>query len=267
MTRHLHFDPSREPVPPADAEAALDDRLRAMAAASYNAPSTAPDAVPRDAMWAAIAARRVAPRHRDAASHDGGAPPVEPPVVVHRISPRAATRWWPVLAAMAATLAIGVSIGRGLDGARRERGETAERTLDVVDGSGALNGANGSALPSMLAHITAEHFDRTEALLVSTRQSLDGAAPDGSLGQWAQELLTTTRLLLDTEQLTDQRLRQLLEDLELTLALILQAQASGRATDTQAVRDDLDSGDLLLRVRSAAMPTMPTTDDVRGMSE
>ncbi len=291
MTKALNFDPSRDPLPPDDelwgaeglqqsareAPDALDDGLRLLAASTYNVPGTAPGETPRDAMWATIAARRRSAGAVDAAAEQEQVAVSPPAVVVHEIRPHASRRWWPVLATMAATLAIGVFVGRGFDRDAREAAVAGQQILagDTSGGASkgaatngaATNGAAAHALPVMLARLTAEHFDRSEALLLSTRHNLDGAENNEVLGQWARELLTTTRLLLDTEQVTDHRLRLLLEDLELTLALILQAQSSGRATDAQAVRDDLESGDLLLRVRSAAMPTMLSTDDVRGMSE
>ncbi len=289
MTRELHFDPSREPLPPddelwggeppdasapddaPDAHAeALDATLRALARQTYHVDGLpagdtvdtsdargGDGSVPRDAMWAAISVRRP-PRAEPVL----GADVTAPPVTVHRLSPRAAHRLWPVFAALAATLAIGVAIGRGIEW--REAG-TGARVAQEEDSA-------SDRLPVLLAQLTSEHLGRTEALLMTARHDFAGAGSiagsgDGLLAEWARDLLSTTRLLLDTEQLTDPYLRKLLQDLELTLALILQAQASGRAADVQAVHEELDTGDLLLRVRSASLPIMLPTDDVREMSE
>ncbi len=302
MTRELNFDPSREPLlpdeelwggllRPGDAndvysdesssrvdtslsdtsdDNALDARIRAIAEATYHVPGES--SVPRDAMWAAISARRASPATDGQVQYESDTPP---PVIVHRLTPRTHRRLWPMFAALAATLVIGVAIGRSVD-------RSTQTTPTVVAGASDDGAPRGSAsgntaassstnvsgaLPLMLAQLTVEHLGRSEALLVSAKQQPSALEADGTLQGWARDLLSTTRLLLDTDQLTDPRMRQLLQDLELTLALILQAQASGRAVDAQAVRDDLDSGDLLLRVRSASMPSMLSTDDVRGMSE
>lgn len=266
MTRELPFDRARDPLPPPDElwgaqdEAlplpegddlttvpvdAIDAQLRALAAQSL--PPDRP--VPTDAMWAAIQARRA------------------PVVVESAAPPRRIQRFWPQLATLAATLVVGVAIGRATDFWRGD-------VTAVAAGDGAVpqgDAANppSSALPLMLAQLTTEHMARSEALLVTAKQDLSGAsvASNTMVSDWARELLSTTRLLLDTEQITDPQTRRLLQDLELTLALILQAQASGRATDVQAVRQELSTSDLLLRVRDAGSPSQLTTDDVRGISE
>jgi hypothetical protein len=227
------------------AHALEDDAIRALARETYHVPHAE---VPRDAIWEAISARRERPQ-----------------LVVHRVHPRPGRRLWPMFAALAATLAVGVAIGRGVNSGGAANEATRTAATDAAGDSTTM--PSSDALPLMLAQLTAEHFDRSEALLVSARQNLDGGAPDESLSAWARDLLSTTRLLLDTDELGDARTRQLLQDLELTLALIVQAQSSGRAVDAAAVRDDLNDGDLLLRVRSASMPTMLSTQDVRGMSE
>ncbi len=230
----------------------LDHTIRELAQQSYGLPADTSRGIPRDEMWQAIQARRgLSSRAAETAA----------PVVVRQFVPRAQRGPWAVVAAMAATLAVGVAIGRAVTD------RTPATTMATADSNARDARTTGSALPVMLAQLTNEHLARTEALLVSARQDLERDTPDAMLGAWARDLLSTTRLLLDTEQLTDPRLRQLLQDLELTLALIQQAQASGRAADVESVRDDLDSGDLLLRVRDAALPSVLSNEQIRGMSE
>ncbi len=304
MTRHLHFDPSREPLPPdeemwgsdglpsardgdvdgagdavgetsaaAETEAAasddaLDAALRTLARESYHVrDATAPQSaatyddsarIPRDAMWAAIAARR--------ASQESIAKPSTRnarPVTVHALTPRQSRRFWQAFAALAATLLVGVIIGRGIS----DRGDSDSSAPALAASERGGADRDSSRLPLMLAELTSQHFASTEALLVTARQEMDGTNTDASVAAWARDLLMSTRLLLDTESLQDLRIRRLLQDLELTLALIVQAQSSGRDADAQTVREDLDRGDLLLRVRSAAMPTVNSPNDIRGMSE
>lgn len=298
MTRHLNFDPAREPLPPDDelwgsdglpnapdaensasasetltpSDDALDATLRALAREHYHvrddrasrasAPHEQLASVPRDAMWAAISARRA-----NTGQETRPATRAEHEMIVRALTPRQSRRLWPALAALAATLIVGVVIGRGLTERSDDNLDAAPDAASIaaMDDRRADNDTLG--LPVMLATLTTQHFASTEALLVTARQGLSGTATDASIATWARDLLLSTRLLLDTEALHDLRTRQLLQDLELTLALIVQAQSSGRAADAQSVRDDLDAGDLLLRVRGAAMPTVNAPDDTRGMSE
>lgn len=230
----------------------LDQKIRELAQQSYGLPTSTSHSIPRDDMWQAIQARRGVTETRATDTS---------PVIVRQFVPRQQRRPWAVVAAMAATLAVGVAIGRVVT----DRGPAT--TVELADNRTVSASGAADVLPVMLAQLTNEHLERTEALLVSARQDLHRETPDAMLGAWARDLLSTTRLLLDTEQLTDPRLRRLLQDLELTLALIQQAQASGRAADVESVRDDLDSGDLLLRVRDAAVPSVLSTEQIRGTSE
>lgn len=269
---------------------ALDASLRALARESYHVSGAGaghPDTphrvdadVPREAMWAALSAQRQARRETPrgeaaatasaAAGDSSGGDTVgreSAGVVVHALAPRQSRRFWPAFAALAATLVAGVVIGRGVDG----RGDAATDARTVADAGADAEGSEATrdarAMQVMLAELTSQHFASTEALLVTARQEMSGSPVDASVAVWARDLLLSTRLLLDTESLRDVRTRRLLEDLELTLALIVQAQSSGRDADAQTVRDDLERGDLLLRVRGAAMPTVNSPNDIRGMSE
>jgi len=266
MTRPLHSD---QETPSDDA---LDATLRALAREHYHvrddrasragAPHEQHANVPRDAMWAAISARRaITGRETRPATRE------ENEMIVHALTPRQSRRLWPALAALAATLVVGVAIGRGLNARSDARSDARAdaASIAIMDDRRADNDTLG--LPVMLAALTTQHFASTEALLVTARQGLSGPATEASVATWARDLLLSTRLLLDTEELRDLRTRQLLQDLELTLALIVQAQSSGRAADAQSVRDDLDAGDLLLRVRGAAEPAMNSPNNIRGMSE
>lgn len=285
MTRPLPFDRSREPLPPdaelwGDAEptpepdetaadADLDASIAALAQRDYH---TAP-APPRDAMWAAIQARRapVAAKHTPAPAlaQASAQASVQAPVQLHRSDSRWWKHWRPV-AALAATLAMGVAIGRTMNSRPGAAdGGSLQAVATASDNGGQTIDAAGSppsgdlydALPAMLAQFTGQHLAQTEALLVTASHA--SSADQGSktlVATWAQDLLTSTRLLLDNEELRDARTRRLLLDLELTLALILQAQTSGREMELQAVREELTSGDLLLRVRSAASASTLSPD-------
>jgi hypothetical protein len=143
----------------------------------------------------------------------------------------------------------------------------------------------GGRRPSDIAREDARHSDRpalpdsvtsrlyrlaavqtlaqAEALLTSYRAS-DIAVRDPvaarQLGSWGREVLSSTRLLIDSPAGSDSRLRPLLNDLELVLVQIVQLSgapldASDRALIDRALRDR----DLLPRIRSAVPPGAAST--------
>src|SRR4029079_11650448 len=70
---------------------------------------------------------------------------------------------------------------------------------------------------------TVRHLSEAEALLTSFRQrSNSDQQMDAQLGVWARQLLSNTRLLLDSPVANDPQRRPLLEDLELVLVQIVQ---------------------------------------------
>ena len=76
-----------------------------------------------------------------------------------------------------------------------------------------------------------------------------GAAP--ALEPWARDLLTSTRLLLDSPAAADPRLGPLLGDLETVLVQIVQLPAARAAQERQIIAQSLDEGDLLTQLRTA----------------
>ncbi len=234
------------------------------ASRDYNRPG---DTVPRDAMWSAIERSF-------------------PSTVVPMRSHRRANVWWQAAAAIL-LVAGGIAIGRqwsnggtatmaqqGANDGRPSGGDAAAsrpipttpqvasstlpsdpsaspNTRDAAtDGSAAgsrraaTSGSNGS-----YDMATLEHLSRAEALLTSFRTPR--SAGDGTpLNSWARDLLADTRLLLDSPAATDARRRQLLEDLELVLAQIVQLPAESSA-DRGLVQRSIERGAVLSRLRSS----------------
>ena len=180
-------------------------------ARSYNTPPT----TPREEMWAGIAARR---RARGV------------------IELRPWMRW--ALAA-AAVLAIGIGIGRW----------TAHQP---APGNGTPVAAVDSANPDFVYHVAAtQYLSRTEAFLTSFRSDLRGGTHNARLANQARDLLSTTRLMLDSPAANDPRLRVLLEDLELVLVQISQLQAGRTTHDTDIITQGMDQSNVLPKLRSA----------------
>jgi hypothetical protein len=254
--------------------------------------------VPREAIWARIEAARRAPRLVLADDEMNGRPPrVVPLAPPHRID-RRWTRWAASAAALAATLLVGVAIGRtsgghdvdstgvapvGVasvpaatvdsveDGARRP-------SIDATGGRGvaplvadAGRGGRGSARPApdaprlgsapdrlMPYQVAAvQHMSRAEALLTTFRAGARAGAVDEEVQPWARDLLSSTRLLLDSPAGQDPALRALLGDLELVLAQIVQLPAQRRAEEVQLIDRQLDADGVITRLRTAVPAGTP----------
>ncbi len=175
-----------------------------------------PDA-PRETMWAAIDQERRIIR----------------PAPAH--GPRLArwTRWGGALAAM---LVLGIGIGRF----------SGTRVTPV--GSTAAEEAADSSLPYQM--VAVRHLDAAEELLAA----LPGGARRGRaehVSGWAQELLVSTRLLLDSPAADDLQMAALFQDLELVLAQIATLSEPTAAQEIELIQDGIRENDVLRRVRAA----------------
>lgn len=187
------------------------DRLLQEAREQYQAPQP-----PRDEMWAAIAARRRnAPRAGT--------------------SPRTRLLWWPV--GIAALLAIGFALGRGTR-------PTPEAPTVAVTGPAARR-------PAPIAAAAVQHLSQAETFLTGFRLESSAQAPDSALIAGARELLGTTRLLLDSPNLTDARTRAILSELEVILAQVAQLQAGPSREDAELIVQELDHQGVLPRLRTS----------------
>ncbi|MDP3909939.1 MAG: hypothetical protein Q8Q14_06075 [Gemmatimonadales bacterium] len=182
------------------------------AAQSYHAPRP----TPRDELWARIAERR------------------------RRSVPVLALRPWARWAlAAAAMLVLGIGIGRWSAGG----GDGASPNGTAV--------ANDTTNRDLLYHVAAtQYLSRTEAFLTGFRADLrDGQVSPRFTGQ-ARDLLSTTRLMLDSPAADDARLRLLLQDLELVLVQISQLQSNG-VSDADLITQRMDRSNVLPKLRSA----------------
>ncbi len=187
------------------------------AAQSYNAP---PRPTPHLEIWKRIEATR---RNR------------------HVIEIRPWMRW--ALAA-AAVLVIGIGIGRW----------TAH-----PPGANAPVVASADSVRSDVAYQVAaqQYLTRTEVLLTDFRAQSARGQLDPQFVAAARDLLTTTRLMLDSPAANDPRLQPLLEDLELVLAQITQLPAEpGRKNEMDWINQGLNQRSVLTRLRTAT-PAIP----------
>ncbi len=155
---------------------------------------------------------------------------------------------WRVPALVAATLLIGVALGRFSAGTPESPVMTA--AVPAVELTPVV------LTPEPLNRATSVLLGDTEALLRDL-QVLANRAPSAEVAAQATTLLVTTRLLLDSPAATDVRMQNLLEDLELVLAQIaaLNGQGTGirRQEEMQLIRDALTERDVVPRLRTAVV--------------
>jgi hypothetical protein len=79
---------------------------------------------------------------------------------------------------------------------------------------------------------------------------------------WSKDLLSTTRLLLDSPAGADPQLRALLEDLELVLVQLSQLPADDATQEAkqevEMVTDAIEEGGVLPKIRTALQANTPT---------
>ena len=112
---------------------------------------------------------------------------------------------------------------------------------------------SGPASPSSAYQLTAvQHLSEAEALLTSfrTRSNTDQQM-DAQLGAWARQLLSNTRLLLDSPVANDPQRRPLLQDRELVLVQIVQLSPGSTPQDRELIEKTLKQDHVMTRLRTA----------------
>lgn len=181
---------------------------------SYNVPPAAP---PLDDMWGRIERERFGARFAQRGSR---------------------MPWW---IGIAAALVAGVGIGR--------------MTTSLPATATGDPPPSGTVAPQTAAaydRTTARYLGQTAALLIALpTEARAGRAADHRVVGRAAELLTTTRLLLDSPAATDPKARALLEDLELVLAQVARIASERGGVELELITQALEQRDLLPRIHSA----------------
>jgi hypothetical protein len=143
------------------------------------------------------------------------------------------------------------TVSRGVErsGGNRSVAENPERS----NPSTLRNGNQTTASPSSAYQLTAvQHLSEAEALLTSfrTRSNTDQQM-DAQLGAWARQLLSNTRLLLDSPVANDPQRRPLLQDLELVLVQIVQLSPGSTPQDRELIEKTLKQDHVMTRLRTA----------------
>jgi hypothetical protein len=186
--------------------------------------------VPREEIWARIQA-----------AQQGERGPADGPGVIdiarRRTVLRRAARW---ALPLAATLALGIALGR----------LTMDRTATPSPLASADAAAADSAALLPYRMVAAQHLERTEALL--TALPTDARAGQAAeVAGWAGDLLTDTRLLMDSPAARDPEMLRLLQDLELVLAQIAALPPEQAESEVELIQDGMESRYVLLRLRAA----------------
>ncbi len=99
---------------------------------------------------------------------------------------------------------------------------------------------------------TSKYLGQTAALLIALPDRMHaGRAADQQFVTRAGELLTRTRLLLDSPAASDPSMRTLLEDLELVLAQVVRLEDGHSRTELDLINQALEQRDVIPRLRSA----------------
>ena len=195
-----------------------------------------PPETPREEMWSVIQSRLGKER--------GSV------VSIDLVRKRRPFAWRPVLGwgtAAAALVVLGLGIGR-----MTAPGPALQPTAAEAGGA--------DLEPLRVASL--EHLARTESLLTLARADASSGQVQPELGEWAQRLLTQTRLLMDAQPDTDPVMEDLLQDLELVLAQLVNAANAGendpvrRRAELDLALDGLEESEVLPRIR-AVVPTGP----------
>jgi hypothetical protein len=151
-------------------------------------------------------------------------------------APRPHRRLWMQAAGIAAVLLVGIAIGRWDPPARPGNG----------DGPVATNGTEELSRRSVYRFAARAYLERTENLLLTLERAAYSPEPSTPWGtataeptvRWAHDLLRETRLLQDSPAAQDDvQLSQLLDDLELLLARIVQAASGDDELDPSPITD------------------------------
>ena len=200
----------------------LHDALR-----SYNRPPDDDREIPLDDMWRSIEVQAFPARSRASRY----------------------ARWLPVAAALVVGIGIGrLTLARGAK-PMTPRPTTAQTTVATRPAQ-TTEPASQSLDPA-----TSRYLGQAAALLIALPAEANVGRPDQPFMKRANELLLTTRLLLDSQSGNDPAMRNLLEDLELVLVQVVRLEKErqpSRRTELELIQQALDQRDVIPRLRNAA---------------
>jgi hypothetical protein len=212
-----------------------DDRFEELmrdAAHTYRKPPQAP----LDDMWTAIEAAHFKSRAATNAEEHG-----HTTATAKRFS---IPRW----VGIAATLVIGVGIGRASMQLNRAPSQATPAVVATVASAEARSADfDGESYETE----TSKYLGQTAALLIALPSEVRGGRADDQFVSRANELLSRTRLLIDSPAANDPQMRTLLEDLELVLAQVVRLQNTNSRIELDLINHALEQRDVIPRLRTA----------------
>lgn len=206
----------------------FDELLREAAPEYHRPPET-----PREEMWARIVAERE--RRRQARG-----------VIILR-------PWFRWGLGVAALLALGIAIGRWT-------------ATGPPAGPVATSEPAGAARGVAYRVAATQYLSRAETFLTEFRADVREGPADARFARQAGDLLSTTRLMLDSPAGEDARVRALLEELELVLAQISQLGARpGDRNEVDMITQGMEQRGVLTKLRTA-IPAGPAATQPQGVS-
>jgi hypothetical protein len=145
-------------------------------------------------------------------------------------------------------VAVGVGIGYGL------RGDGTRAQTVAVD---------TAAVPAADAGLTAYDVKTAEhltsaAMLLTSFQAPSDVETGESVRRWAKNLLSSTRLLLDSPAAEDVHRRELLEDLERILVQILALSPDAPPSEREYLERTIARDEVLTRIRTSIPAGLPS---------
>lgn len=194
------------------------------AAQAYHAPPP----TPREEIWVAIdAARRI----------DSARRPSRPGVA----------QWLAWGVGVAALLALAFALGR----------MTGDPASPVAQPMAAAPDTAGDAAIRVYEVAATDYLQRIDAFLMLFRSEAQAGRADAEVAEWARDLLTMARLMMDSPAGDDPQLRLLFEDLELILAQITQYTSQQDETELEMIEEGLDTREVIVRLRAHLTGTNP----------
>jgi hypothetical protein len=149
---------------------------------------------------------------------------------------------------IAATLLLGIGIGRATV-TLKSASPTTTPTAAVASVAARTDSL---AEPAPYWAETSQYLGQTAALLIALPSEVKAGRANGQFLGRAGELLTRTRLLLDSPAANDPTMRNLLEDLELVLAQVVHLENNQNRTELDLINRALEQRDVIPRLRTAA---------------
>ncbi len=200
-----------------------------------------PPEPPIDEMWAEIEAR----------AGFGSATPAIPIASITPITAAKRGSRVPRWLGIAATLVIGVGIGRGSAFVGRQVAPTPASSGPAIETVASAAPRNDPGLDRPYEVEASQYLGQTAALLISLPSEAKSGRTDQQFANRATDLLARTRLLIDSPAANEPAMRDLLEDLELVLAQVVRLGSNASRTDLDIINRALEQRDVIPRLRTA----------------